>query len=435
MQLTKLSHRLSLLPLAILLCMPGHAVAQAGQLDSTFANRGIFTGPVGATGYALAIQSDGKIVIAGTGILNNAFSFMLIRLNTNGTLDNNFGTGGVVNLIPSGVYTVFGLFGLAIQSDGKILAGAASGGGPQGDVIQVARFETNGSLDTSFGTEGFTPIVAVPTGISGNIALQPDGAILAAAGMGNPSEMARFTSSGQLDTTFGSGGIVNLANPGPTQIAVQPNGQILVGSGEPSRLVSQPQPAAQAGTISRYNADGTLDKTFGASGTVSSVASVSALVLESTGKIVVAGVLTSKVNAPPTQNNLGFGVARYNSNGTIDKTFGAGGVAIADFGPSAPASAAYAAAVQSNGDIVAGGAAGSAGNVVSSFGLARFTSAGKLDATFGSGGIVMTTVAANQYSWVAGLEIQSDGKIVAVGSSGVPGSQNSAPYAARYLAQ
>src|SRR5208337_1500541 len=201
--------------------------------------------------------------------------------------------------------------------------------------------------------------------------------------------------SGQLDTTFGSGaGMVNLAYPGPTQISVQANGKILVASGEPAKLVFQAQPAAQPGSITRYNSNGTVDKTFASSGTAASVASASALLLQSDGKIVVAGSLASKLNAPATKNDVGFGIVRYSSNGALDKSFGTGGVAIVDFGVNAPVSGAFALAIQSNGDLVAGGAAGGTAvnnKLVSSFGLARFTGAGKLDTTFGSGGRVMTT--------------------------------------------
>src|SRR5208282_4898056 len=137
-------------------------------------------------------------------------------------------------------------------------------------------------------------------------------------------------------------------------------------------------------------------------------ASASALLVESDGEIVVAGSLTSKVNAAPASNDVGFGVARYTANGMIDKTFGSGGVAVADFGTGAPLSGAFAIAVQANGEVVAGGAAaqGELGlSFDSAFGLARFTSAGLLDTSFGTGGLVTTTLVSgstNVYSYVNG---------------------------------
>jgi uncharacterized delta-60 repeat protein len=426
--------RFPLIALAMLLCVATRAAAQAGHLDPTFASRGIFAISTGkSAAYAVAIQSDGKIVVAGTGFANGGFTDTLIRLNTDGKLDTSFGSGGVANFAPEPL--AFGFFALSIQPDGKIVAAADGASGRQA-FMQVARVNSDGSLDTSFGNGGFTNAMVFPLE-SGNLALQPDGRILVAAGLGNPSEMARFTSSGQPDSTFGSGGTINLAYPGPTQIAVDLGGKILVASGEPARLVNQAQPAPQAGTLTRYNSNGTIDKTFGSSGTAASLASASAVLLQSDGKIVIAGSLTSKLNAPPTGDDVGFGIVRYSSNGSIDKSFGSGGVAIADFGVNAPVSGAFALAIQSNGDLIAAGSAGGTivdNKIVSSFGLTRFTSAGKVDTTFGSKGRVITTVASGQYSWVSSLAIQSDGKIVATGTSQF-NTDNSNAYVARYLAQ
>jgi uncharacterized delta-60 repeat protein len=431
-----ITQRLPLIALALLLCVAPEAAAKAGDLDSTFGNKGIFAATSLLEANAVAIQSDGKIVVAGTGSSNND---TLIRLNTDGTLDSSFGSGGVAIFLPQTIS--FGFFALAIQSDGKIVAAADGALNGRQPVMQVARVNTDGSLDTSFGTGGFTGAIEFPLE-SGNLALQPDGKILVAAGVDNPNgvpcEMARFTTSGQTDNSFGGGaGVINLAYPGPTQIAVQASGKILVAAGEPARLVFQAQPMPQPGSITRYNSNGTVDKTFGSLGTVASVASASALVLQSDGKIVIAGSLTGKLNAPASRNDVGFGIARYSSNGAIDKTFGTGGIAIVDFGANAPVSGAFALAIQSNGDFVAAGAAGGTAfqnKIVSAFGLTRFTSSGKLDTTFGSKGIVMTTVATGQYSWVDSLAIQSDGKIVAAGTSQF-NTSNSNAYVARYLAQ
>lgn len=440
-----------LLALAILLCGAAYAVAQAGSLDPTFANNGIFAAPSPLRGVlAVAIQSDGKIVLTGGGAFDQAPADTLVRLTTSGALDTTFGSGGVVTVTsPGNVAYVDGFFALALQPNGEIVAVGAAQLGSGAVIVQVARFESNGSLDPSFGSGGFTTTTAItftPYDSSGTrnvaLALQPDGKILVAASYSNL--LARFTSSGQLDTSFGTGGVANLANPGlslssaPTQIAVEKNGKILVACGSLA-----PTAQIQAGTISRYNRDGSLDTTFGASGTAASVGSASALLLQSDGKIVAAGALTSKINAPPAANNVGFGVVRYNSNGAIDKTFGSGGVAIADFGSNAPLSGAFAVAIQSNGDIVAGGAAAQGAlnlSLDSAFGLARFTGAGQLDSTFGSGGLVTTTIvggSTNVYSDVVGLAIQSDGKIVAAGNTVVDqgfGSGTGA-YVARYLAQ
>lgn len=428
---------------AIMLMASTYAMAQAGTLDTTFANKGIFLAPTGKTLVnSVAIQSDGKILVAGTGLVGNppAFADMLFRLNTDGTLDTTFGSSGVANA------TGFGFFGLAIQSDGKIVtAGTESGG------FQLARFQSNGTLDPSFGNGGLTPFIVVggPDGgqgtpSSGSLALQSDGKILLVEGSGNPSLMVRYTTSGQLDSSFGTGGLVNLQYASPTQIAVQKNGKILVSSGASGilgfgNLSPGFPPAAQSGEVTRYNASGAVDTTFGAAGTAASVASASALVLQGDGKIVVAGAIISKVNAPLSASDIGFAIIRYNANGMLDKSFGTGGVAATDFGPSATDSGAFALAIQANGDIVAGGTAGiSTAGVFSSpaFGLSRYTSAGVLDTTFGKSGIVITPIGSNNMpvTSVSALAIQSDGKIVAIGNN-VFDLDFEDGYVVRYLSQ
>jgi uncharacterized delta-60 repeat protein len=444
--------RLSLSTLAILMCTASYAAAQAGSLDPTFGKNGIVATTIRSVS-AVAIQGDGKIVLAGSEVSNSQLFDTLVRLNTDGSLDTSFGSGGTANLTPpTTAYAPLGFYAIAIRSNGEIVAAAitqAFVNGTYSNFVQVARVKTNGTLDTSFGSGGFTAtsaITSTPYDDSGPqvvaLALEGSGSILVASSYFDL--MARFTSSGQLDTTFGTAGLVNLANSGPstssapTRIAVQTNSKILVASGS-----AGPTPLVLAGTITRYNSNGSLDTTFGASGTTASVASASALSLESSGKIVVAGSLTSKLNAPPASNNVGFGVVRYNPSGTIDKTFGSGGVAVADFGTSAPLSGAFALAIQSNGDVVAGGAAAQGAfnlSFDSPFGLARFTSLGALDTSFGTGGLVTTTLVTGSsgvYSYVNGLAIQSDGKIVAAGNTlvGQGFETGTGGYVARYLAQ
>ncbi len=443
---------LSFLAFAAFICAAGDAAAQAGSLDPTFGTGGIAATSLRAA-TASALQSDGKIVLAGEGVTNSQVYDTLIRLNSNGSADTSFGTNGVANLQPSTELAALGFYAMAIQPNGEMVAAAVTQGFSNGtyvNFVQLARVEANGTLDTSFGSGGFTTTTAIaftpynqtgPQSVA--LALQSDGSILVASSYFNL--LARFTSQGQLDTTFGSGGLVNLANPGPiatsgpTQIAVEKNGKILVASGS-----STPTPALQSGTISRYDSNGTLDTTFGAAGSAASVASASALLVEANGDIVVAGSLTSKVNAAPASNDVGFGVVRYNANGVIVKSFGSGGVAVADFGTGAPLSGAFAIAVQENGEPVAGGAAAQGAlnqGFNSAFGLARFTSEGLLDTSFGTGGLVTTITLVSEgssvYSYVNGLLIQSDGKIVAVGNTSVNEgfTAGTAAYVARYLAQ
>jgi uncharacterized delta-60 repeat protein len=440
--------RLAFLAAVAVIASSTFALAQAGQLDSTFGTGGIFTtnytGPDDTMDTAVAIQSDGKIVVGGS----NPGGPVLMRLNTNGTLDSSFGTGGVVN---NSFDNILGLvFGIVIQPDGKIVAGAAGFTGGS-----VGRFNSDGSVDTTFGNGGFTVSKSLNSGpgILSAIALQADGKILVTgAGL-----LGRYTGTGQLDPSFGSGGsgIAPLNSVIATAIAVQPDGKILVttGTGAPSELFASPGfPGPQAGAIARYNTDGSLDTTFGVSGQASCVASAAAIGIQSNGKIVVAGTIPSVLQTllesdgiTVVNNQTGFGVVRYNASGSVDTSFnpgggiGSGGGVITGFGNSFPQGSGFALAIQSNGEIVVAGQAGNGngGYSSSSFVLARYTTTGHLDTNFGSNGIAMTPIGQGHISFVSALVLQNDGKIVAAGNYAPPagGDYTNNFAVARYLAQ
>jgi uncharacterized delta-60 repeat protein len=415
--------------LAMLLALGcGLAAAQAGTLDPTFATGGIFT--TSFTEYSsidnvMALQSDGKIILAGTGSLNGTFGGLLIRLNTNGTLDTTFGSGGFVLLSSTEGGEVFGI---ALLSNGQILVGT------DGLPNTIIRLDSNGTLDTTFGANGIasTKSIQILSGESSAqsyLALLPSGEIL----MTGSGVMARFTSSGQLDLTFGNAGIAALATPVPSAVAALSSGKILVAAGQPlpaTLPLAPPLPVIQGGTITRYNANGSLDTTFGAAGQAACICSATAIAVQSDGKIAVAGTVTTAIativnsfGVTNPNNQTGFGLVRYNANGTIDTTFNHGSAAVG-FGSSFPAGEGLALAIQSNGDIVAGGQAGVGdtnlfGYTSSSYALARFTSTGQLDSTFGQAGTVLTQIGtSNSISFVSALAIQSDGKILAAGNTG-----------------
>jgi len=440
--------RLAFLAAVAVIASSTFALAQAGNLDSTFGTGGVFT--TNYTQYdativtSVAIQSDGKIVFGGS----NPGGGAVARLNTNGTLDSSFGSGGIVN-------NTFGADGpvmaVAIQPDGKILAYAAGFFGGS-----VARLNTDGSIDTAFGSGGFAVSKSLNSGpgILSVMALQADGKILVTgAGL-----LGRYTSTGQLDPTFGNAGsgIAALTSTVATAIAVQSDGKVLVTTGvaPPTELFGSPYlPTQQAGAIARYNTNGSLDTNFGISGQSACVASAATIAIQSNGKIVVAGTIPSALltvlgidGITFAANQTGFGVVRYNANGSVDTSFnpgigiGGGGGAIAGFGNSFPAGAAFAVAIQSNGEIVVAGQAG--GGVQqfssSSFALARFTTTGQLDTNFGTNGKVITTLSQDPLSFISALVLQGDGKIVAAGNTGNPvqgGSYLNNFAVARYLAQ
>jgi uncharacterized delta-60 repeat protein len=338
------------------------------------------------------------------------------------------------------------VIGLAIQSDGKIVAAISNFVQGFGPLFIVARLNVNGSLDPTFGSGGIVETQVGPSGgsfgaIASVLALQPDGKILLAGqnseATGASGAIARYDANGQLDDTFGGGGIAVTSVAAPTAIALQPDGKILLAAGGNVVGFGFAAPAVSlaqvAGIISRYNANGSLDTSFGISGQVASVVVASAIAVQTGGgcssdcKILVGGTVVTTLNIN-NGNGIGFGLVRYNSNGSVDTAFGGGGVVATSFSlnPAQPDATLFALALQSNGDIVAAGSAANStpfSPLAADFALARYTSNGGLDTTFGSGGKVTTAFGNNQASIYA-LALQSDGKIVAVGTS-----------IARYLAQ
>jgi len=413
-------------------CLSANGRAQAGSLDPTFATHGIFTTNFSAccgAVSAVALQSDGKIVVGGQLRPSSTAALLgaILRLNPNGTVDHTFGNGGVVTTSIGSTGASVG--GLAIQTDGKILASVISAFLPRGNVT---RFNPNGSVDTTFGTNGsVTAPSVVPTG---PLVLQPDGKILMAGGEFSSGLLVRFDANGQLDTTFGQGGeaVLLVAASG---IALLANGQILVSSGQTG---PGPGPAiSEFPGVIRYNSNGSADKTFGISGRAASVASPSTLTVQIDGAIFSAGRIFTGVATPTafTGNPTGFSLVRFSSTGGIDTTFGSHGGVITTF-PTMNFGEILAVALQANGDIVAAGQAGDAPSngtqFTSSFALARYLGTGQLDSTFGTGGRVTTSFGSTNVAFISGIAIQIDGKIVVAGTTG-DGVGNFA--VARYLAQ
>jgi uncharacterized delta-60 repeat protein len=403
-------------------------MAQAGTLDPTFGRGGIATTPNTTTSCgqvvncAMAIQSDGKIVVAGGAAASNgAPELALARYNTDGSLDSSFGHGGIVLFAENNGGPAFAV---AIQTDGKIITAA-----PTSLRLDIFRYNTNGTLDTTFGNGGIVSTRAAGLLVgsaTGGIAVQPDGKILVACGV-----LLRFLPDGQFDSSFGTGGVARSLT-GTQTLALLSTGKALVVSSS----------NFSAGSAARYNSNGSLDKTFGVSGQAPSFAQAAAIVTLSDGKFILAGTLDSSATPSGGAPPQAFVVTRYNSDGTIDTTFGTHGAVVTPF-PGSAFSAVAALAVEANGDIVAAGVTELKnpvfGQEPSDFALARYTPNGQLDTTFGNHGLVTTAFGTNGGNAAAAsaLAIQSDGKIVAVGydSSQTVGSPNNGFTLARYLAQ
>jgi len=277
-----------------------------GILDSTFGTSGITTTTIGgyASGHAVALQSNEKIVVAGVTITSGKPSIALTRYATNGTLDATFGTGGIVTTSIS--YRAFGA-SVAIQSDGKIIVV----GNVDDREFVVVRYNTNGTLDGTFGTGGI-----VQTSLSGHtyatsVGIQTDDKIVVAGKSENTFTVVRYDSTGATDNTFGTSGVAQTAFNGyavPTSLIIQTDGKIVVGGTNDGTL-----------KIVRYNANGTLDTGFGTSGIVSTLAGQEtdalSLALQSDGKIMCATTIIS-----------GVALFRLETNGSLDETFGEDGL-------------------------------------------------------------------------------------------------------------
>ncbi len=281
-----------------------------------------------------------------------------------------------------------------------------------------------GELDRSFGTDG--NVISDFGGEDGvhGVALQPDGRIVAAGQFGNFSgstefALARYRRNGSLDPSFGKDGRVSISFDGQPRrlgiahdVAVQRNGKIVAAGyvaglgidGEPP-----PDPSTVGFAVLRFRANGTLDPKFGKGGIVIShsrgMSSVYAMELQSDGKIILAGQAFD-----PLTSRSDFALARLLPNGKLDPTFGHRGVVITNFG--GQDDFARAIVLQPDGKIVVAGRGDSGGGSLE-FALARYLRDGKLDATFGAGGMVTTFVGEGYEAM--DLALQADGKIVTVG--------------------
>ncbi len=391
-----------------------------GLLDTTFDTDGIVTTHIFSRNndpQAVAVQPDGKIVVAGYAYNNTSDDFVAARYNPNGSLDTGFGSGGIV-VTPIGTGDDEA-YAVAIQPDGKILLAGYAFVGATTDAA-VVRYNSDGTLDTTFSGDGIT---TTPIGINNDflrsIALQADGKIVIAGFKYNSSTsdvaVLRFNSDGTLDDTFdgdsgtGNGIVVTVLGSGNSfgyAVTVQPDGKILV-AGYYSNGANSNDSA-----IVRYNPNGTLDTNFGSGGLAGTVIGAGTdeafgIALQTDGKIVIAGCVNKG-------GGNDFLIARYNSNGSPDAAFGVNGATITPIGNGVEI--ANGVAIQSDGKIVAAGFSSNGAN--NDFALVRRNADGTLDTTFDGDGKVITPVGISTDS-ANGLAIQADGKIVVVGRTNV----------------
>lgn len=372
---------------------------------------------------SVAIQPDGKIVTAGYSHnnLNGSYDFAVFRTHSDGTADETFGLGGVV-LIDFLGSTDFGN-DVALQSDGKIVvAGLASGSG--GTFFGVVRINSDGTLDATFGTGGkVITIIGLNYGVATEVLIQPDGKIVAVGYGGKVSEpdfaLVRYNSDGSRDASFGEDGKVitpDAIHSGDVAYgaALQSDGKIVVVGSTHYMLGGFSRVDL---LMARYKSDGSLD--VGPRridlGTNDEVAND--VIIQPDGKVLLAGSL--RLNASPNTN---FALVRYNSDLSPDSNFGTGGVVITDF--RGHSDIANAVALQPDGKIVAVGLTTDPTNHDTGFGVARYHSDGSLDTSFGYSGLY--GVEFYRLNDVANdVAIQPDGKLVVVGQNEFPLSDGS----------
>jgi uncharacterized delta-60 repeat protein len=389
------------------------AHAAPGDLDLTFGTGGTVLSENPEPGYdydlalALIRQPDGKLVAAGRSRSN----FALARFTSNGVLDTTFGSGGWVTTDFAGGSDE--IRALGIQPDGKLVAAGYAGVGNFNDFA-LARYNANGTLDPTFGTGGkVTTHFGAGSSTASAMVIRPNGKLLVggSSGSANPRfTVVRFNPNGSLDASYGTGGaaITDFA-PGGEHI----HALVHVGSG---KVVAAGYASSVGGSdfaLVRYSAGGVLDTTFGVAGKTITDFAVSsdyaqALALRTDGKLVAGGV-----------SNGNFALGRYTSAGLLDTTFGTAGKVTTDFGESDEVNAL----VLQGGKILAAGSTGvSIPEVYTAveWALARYYAGGTLDATFGTGGKVVTNVGTTDGFGSANAILLADGKAVAAGAAPTP---------------
>ncbi|HYT38565.1 MAG TPA: delta-60 repeat domain-containing protein, partial [Acidimicrobiia bacterium] len=418
----------AVLGLVMVLGLIAPSQAEPGQLDVAFGVGGQRTMDLGGTydwGYATAVQPDGRILAAGVTNSRGTYDFAVSRYLTDGALDPSFGDNGVT-------VTDFGgskdwAYALALQPDGRVVvAGVSDRSGSQD--FALARYDGTGHLDPSFGQGGLvvTPVRPLTTDVVHGLAIQPDGKIVAAGVTYDDTVslrphgdfmVVRYTPQGELDPAFGVGGVTTTNFEGesydePYAVVLQPDGRIVLGGssntgGGIGRIMGADNLA-----LARYLPNGLIDPSFGNGGTVVVDAgamqeSIRALALQPDGGIVAAG----RTNGEKRGDML---VARFLTNGALDPSFGGSqaGISVDDLGTAEEGLSAVA--LTPDGTIIAGGVVAPRPN--GDLAVMRYDSRGRLDRSFGHQGMA-TADFGNRDDRLRGIALQPDGKVVAVGSS------------------
>jgi uncharacterized delta-60 repeat protein len=390
-----------LFPLLVLALTSVNGFAQA-SLDKYFGNNGeVITdiGSVGSIGQSIAIQPDDKIIVGGyTSHDGLNYDFALVRYHANGILDHTFGIEGKV-FTPVGRSADFGK-AITLQADGKILLGGYSSNGNNSDFALV-RYNSNGCLDFNFGENG--KVVTDIGGFNDygkSIAIQSNGKIVVTGESynGNDYDFAtiRYNSDGSLDNTFANNGIaitdINNDNNNAEALAIDFFGNILI-------VGYSVMDSNKDISIIRYNSNGVLDVGFNGSGKlcididqVDNTAN--AIILQRDGNIIVTGYSNNaEYNA--------FAMLRIMKNGKLDYDFGDNGKVTASLEKDGIKGTSLA--LQSDGKILVGGYKHNGKDY--DFTLMRFTEDGGIDDYFSDNGVITSEIqTSNDYCYAVNIQ-------------------------------
>ena len=430
------------------------AVSGTGELadDSGFGVGGVVTTSFGsaATAQAMAVQSDGKIVVAGyvnndndtlTDTSDDHNDFAVARFNPDGTLDTSFGTRGWVTT-DVGAGTNDSASAVAIDSSGNILVAGGTNDGSSYDSndFAVVRYTSAGVLDATFSTDGkLTTDFNSRGDVAFAVAVDSAGRIIVGGGAGGADGiddlgLVRYTTAGALDATFDTDGKATTDVAGGTA-SIQ--GLAIAGDDKVVAVGKAHSGVSDDFVVARYTTTGALDNTFGdaASGATkkgfvaTAVATggadgAQAVTLDADGRIVVAGWTTNDAGTPgggtdADDDYTEFALARYTSAGVLDTSFNSGGTVTLGFGTSGNDSAGRAVDVDAKGRIIVGGDV-AFGTSERAFALARFNADGTLDTDFGTDGKVTTDfgTTTDVVYGVAAQPTSGGPRILAAGRSG-----------------
>lgn len=395
------------------------AVAQLpGDLDITFSTDGFVTTEIQPPSWdnamCMALQPDGRILVAGTSTppqIGGSYVLALARYMPDGTLDPSFDSDGKVTTAIGTMDDA--LYAIAIQQDGKIVVGGSSFENGSGYLFLVARYNADGSLDSSFNGVGWRidDIGVGPEDRIFSIALQADEKIVvagrASSGTHEDMALARYNPDGSLDNTFSGDGIivssVGSGNDEAYGMVVQPNGRIVIagfsGDGTDDDF-----------TLARFDADGALDPSFDSDGIVTTsfgpgIDRAFSIALQPDGRIVAGGMAS---NGP----EINFALVRYGTDGDLDLTFSDDGKTINGF---SALCFARSPALMPDGRITIGGTSGYG------FMVALYNADGTPDISFSGDGVQSTSI---EDSYGNAVAVQTDGKILLAGTANFPSDLN-----------